>query len=114
MLDADTLVPLRMKSNPSDALSLVDKNDLGNLRHYLWSMRGLPNEAIFKDEIIANIQDRMVSMRQKDKNLGPKDFHRLLNLSKLMAASYGRPMELADWDRVQALDAERMVRLSLS
>lgn len=112
LLAADTVVPLRMQSGPEEVFTLLKGLPLAKLRLYLWIMRGLSSEAIFQDDISASIEERIIAMRQKDKSLGPKDFHRLLNLSKLMAASHGRPMDLSDWDRVELLDAERRSRLN--
>ena len=112
LLAADTVVPLRMQSSPEEVLTILKGMPLAKLRGYLWTMRGLSHDAIFQDSIKEGMEERIVAMRQKDKNLGPKDFHRLLNLSKLMAASHGRPMDVSDWDRIQVLDAERRSRLN--
>ena len=89
---------------------LKDEIRLTNIRQYIEVMRKIKFE--FNDDIVQEIQDDFVKMRQTNRNINADHLHSLMIFARLLSLSHGsNTLTTEYWKRAVQMEMERLGRL---
>ncbi|XP_076238488.1 mini-chromosome maintenance complex-binding protein [Calliopsis andreniformis] len=87
-----------------------DEDRLTNIRRYIEVTRKAKFE--FNDDVIEEIQNDFVKMRQVNKNITSDHLHSLMILARLLSLSYGSNILTTEyWKKAVEMEMERLARL---
>ncbi|XP_076172689.1 mini-chromosome maintenance complex-binding protein isoform X2 [Ptiloglossa arizonensis] len=118
-IPCQTQVPLKVNSESKNRYPQVlemaeqylkDENRLTNIRRYLKFVKNMKFE--FNDDIVKEIQNDFVQMKQTNKNINIDHLHSLMVLARLLSLSYGlNTLTTEHWKKAVQMELERLDRL---